>query len=86
MERLEIYDRLGKILRESTASEVDWGTVSEETTIESLGFDSLTILDLLFDIDEEFGLETSAKDILDIGTVGEMVTFLEKRLEGSPAP
>lgn len=81
MERQEIYDRLGKILRDSTASEVDWSQVSEETTIESLGFDSLTILDLLFDIDEEFGLETSAKDILDIGTVGEMVTFLEERIE-----
>ena len=80
MERKEIYDRLGKILRESTASEVDWSTVDESTTIESLGFDSLTILDLLFDIDEEFELETNAKDILDIGTVGEMVTFLEERL------
>ena len=82
MERQEIYDRLGNILRDSTAAEVEWSTVSEETTIEALGFDSLTILDLLFDIDEEFGLETSAKDILDIGTVGEMVTFLEGRLEG----
>ena len=82
MERQEIYDRLGNILRDSTAAEVDWSTVNEETTIEALGFDSLTILDLLFDIDGEFGLETNAKDILDIGTVGEMVTFLEGRLEG----
>ena len=82
MERQEIYDRLGEILKESSASEVDWSTVNEETTIEALGFDSLTILDLLFDIDEKFDLETNAKDILEIGTVGEMVTFLAERLEG----
>ncbi len=80
MERQEIYDRLGEILKEGSASDVDWTTVDEESTIEALGFDSLTILDLLFDIDEEFGLETNAKDILEIGTVGEMVTFLAQRL------
>lgn len=80
MTRQQIFDKLGTIFRESAATEVDWGAVTEESTIASLGFDSLAVLDLLFGMEEEFGFEVNPKDVLKIDTVGSMVTFLEERL------
>ena len=63
MTRVQIIERLGEVLQESsTNARVDWGSVTEATEIDALGFDSLTILDLIFDIEEAFGLEVPAED------------------------
>ena len=80
MTRKEIFSRLGTVFRAAAATEIDWDSVTEESTIESLGFDSLAILDLLFGMEEEFGFEVNPKDVLEIDTVGRMVTFLAQRL------
>lgn len=82
MKREEIHERLGKVAVEAAADPIDWSKVDDATTIESLGFDSLTILDLLYDLQEEFGVEIEAKQVLEIATVGEMVDFLAKRIDG----
>ncbi len=79
MEREELFLRIGTVIGESAHEDVDWTTATEETTIESFGFDSLAVLDLLFDLEGEFGVEISAKEILNIRTLGELVTFLEER-------
>ena len=80
MDRKELFDRIGKVIEESAVEEVDWGEVGEETPIESFGFDSLSVLDLLFALEQEFGVEIEAKEILKIETVGEMITFLGERM------
>ena len=80
MKREEIREKLGAIFTEASSSEIEWASVTDDTTIESLGFDSLTILDLLFDMEESFGLQVEASEILEVKTVGQMVGFLEERL------
>lgn len=79
MDRKGLFDRIGTVIDESAIEDVDWAEVSEETTIASFGFDSLAVLDLLFDLEQEFGVEISAKEILKVPTVGDLVTLLGER-------
>jgi len=72
----EIVSELREIMKESTEKPVDWSTVSLETSIESLGFDSLSILDLIYDIQQEFDVEFDAEELVSIQTVGELAEFL----------
>ena len=81
MERQEIFERIRNVVAESSASEVDLDNVTEDTTIAELGFDSLAVLDLLFDLEQEFGIQITAEQIQQIATVAELVTFLKTRLE-----
>ncbi|MDA0322340.1 MAG: acyl carrier protein [Verrucomicrobia bacterium] len=80
MTRDEIISKLRDIMKESTEKPVDWSTVSGESTIESLGFDSLSILDLIYDIQQEFDAEFDAEQLVSIQTVGELAEFLSSQL------
>ncbi len=77
--RAAVLDRLRDVLRDSAVEERDWDVVATETTIESLGFDSLTILDLLYDVEEEFGIALEPKQVVKVRTVGEMVGLLQEQ-------
>lgn len=72
----QIIGQLRGILVESSTIEYDWDSFGATTTIESLGLDSLTILDLLYDIEEEIGVHLEAKEVLKITTLGELVDLL----------
>ncbi len=74
-----IIGRLRDILRESSEEDRDWQKVGAETTIESLGFDSLSILDLLYDVDQEFDIHLEAAEVIDLRTVGEIAALLKER-------
>ncbi len=77
MSRADLLQRLGDVIEESSAEDVDWSDVTEETPLESFGFDSLSVLDLIFDLDQEFGTQLAAATILEMQTVGDLVTCLE---------
>ena len=74
-----IISRLRDIVRESSEEELDWDAICADTIIESLGFDSLTILDLLYDVDQEFGIHLEAAEVIDMKTVGEIADLLKER-------
>lgn len=76
----QIIDRLRVIMQDSTEKQVDWSTVTGETTIESLGFDSLSILDLIYDIQQEFEIQFEAEQLVSIQTVDELAGFLSRQL------
>lgn len=80
MERKDILKRLGDVIAESASEEVDWSTVDEDTTLESFGFDSLSVLDLIFDLDQEFGTEIEAAELLKMSTLGHLITYLNSIL------
>jgi acyl carrier protein len=44
------------------------------------GWDSLTHINLIIEIEEEFGLKFTVDDISDLKNVGEMVAMVEKKL------
>lgn len=74
-----VLQRLRDILEASAEEDRDWSQVDRTTTIESLGVDSLSILDLLYDIEQEFGISLSGSDVVSIQTVGEIEALLVER-------
>ena len=76
METKQTLDRLREVLESSSTQPVDWAKLSAETTVESLGFDSLSILDVLYGIEQEFGVELDAGHVMDLTTVGDLMDVM----------
>ena len=76
MDPTETLGRLREVLESSTTQVVDWTTLSAATTVEALGFDSLSILDVLYGIEQEFGIELDAGDVMDLKTVGDLMDVM----------
>jgi acyl carrier protein len=76
MTQQEIIDRLREAMQSSSIEEVDWQAVTAETTIGELGFDSLSILDLIYDVQQEFGIEFDAEELVNVNTVGDLADFI----------
>ena len=83
MSQDSILARLRTILSENAVEDRDWDQVDLKTSFEEIGIDSLSILDLLYDVDQEFGIHLEGSDVVDLRTVGEIVALLEKRLAES---
>jgi len=80
MEQEEIIKMLRHIMKQSSHEKVDWDTVTRESTIDSLGFDSLSILDLVYDIQTTCHVAFEAEELIGIKTVGELATFLKSKM------
>ena len=53
----------------------------DTTTAQDIpGWDSLTHINLIIEIEEEFGLKFTVDDIADLKNVGEMVSMVERKL------
>ncbi|MCZ6672602.1 MAG: acyl carrier protein [Verrucomicrobia bacterium] len=72
----KIIGQLLDICQETSTEERDWDSFGRDTTIEDLGLDSLTILDLLYDIEQEIGIHLEAQDVVSVRTVGEITDLL----------
>ncbi len=81
MIRDEILTTLKETMEASAPEPMDWDSITEETTIGELGFDSLSILDLIFDVQQAFGIDFEAQELVNINTVGELADFLEEELQ-----
>jgi acyl carrier protein len=81
MTKQEIMDQLRETMRASSPEPIDWDTLTAETTIGTLGFDSLSILDLIYDVQQAFGIDFEAEELVNINTVGELADFLEETLK-----
>lgn len=80
MENTEILQRLRSVMRGCSELSLDWDAVNTATPVAELGFDSLTMLDLLYDIQHEFGIQTEPEVLAEIKTVGDAVERIEKLL------
>lgn len=80
MTRQEILEQLRDTMKDTSPEPIDWDALTENTEIVSLGFDSLSILDLIYDVQQAFGIDFEAEQLVTIKTVGELADFLEKQL------
>ncbi len=56
--------------------------ITRDTTFESLGVDSLDIVEMTMAVEEEFGLEDmDEEDLSGISTVADLVRYLKSKLE-----
>ncbi len=53
----------------------------EASFVEDLGADSLDIVELVMDLEEEFGIEIPDEDAENITSVGEAIKYIEEKAE-----
>ncbi|WP_026689934.1 acyl carrier protein [Alteribacter aurantiacus] len=71
-------DRIAKIVSERLG--VDESEVKPEATFkEDLGADSLDVVELVMELEDEFDLEISDEDAEKITTVGDVITYIDKQ-------
>ena len=59
--------------------ELDASEITRESTFESLGIDSLDIVEMVMDLESELGVELEMED-QKISTFGELADFIESKL------
>ena len=74
-----IFERLIKLLSEQFGLEAE--DITEDTGMEELGADSVDLVELSMNLEEEFGIEEMGEaDIASIHNVGDLVNYLQKKL------
>ena len=59
--------------------ELDASEITPESTFESLGIDSLDIVEMIMDLETELGVELEMEE-QQIATFGELAAFIESKL------
>lgn len=72
-----ILEKLIKLLAEH--ADADPSTITEGTTFESLGIDSLDTVEMVMELEEELGVELELDEKVE--TVGELARFIEGKVE-----
>jgi len=72
-----MYDKL--VSYAAKQLELDPEEITRESTFESLGIDSLDIVEMVMDLESELGIELELED-QKITTFGEMADFIEAKL------
>jgi len=79
VDRKEIMGKVRKIISEKLGVEEE-KVVEEAKLIDDLGADSLDLVDLIMDLENEFGVKVDDSDIEKISTVGEVVDYITRKL------
>jgi len=79
VDRKEIMGKVRKIISEKLGVEEE-KVVEEAKLIDDLGADSLDLVDLIMDLENEFDVKVDDSDIEKISTVGEVVDYITKKL------
>ena len=72
-----MYEKLVKYA--SQQLELDASEISPESTFESLGIDSLDIVEMIMDLESELGVELDLED-QKIATFSELADFIDSKL------
>ena len=71
-----VLEKIAAILADHV--DCDASTITADTTLESLGIDSLDTVEMVMELEEEFDIELEIEEKLT--TVGEMVALIEEKL------
>ena len=71
-----MFEKIAQYL--SRQMDVPVESITEDTTFESLGIDSLDTVEMLMDLEQELNIDLELEEKL--STVGEFVAFVEERV------
>ena len=72
-----MLEKVIAILREYKQDETL--AVTESSTFSELGFDSLDIVELIMDLEQEFNIEIPDEELPKVQTVADIVGYLDKK-------
>jgi acyl carrier protein len=74
-------DVLATITEQLASFEVDASTVSAESAFDTLGLDSLDLVELSVRIEDAYGIDIEEDDLKDVTTVDKAIDLVLKKLE-----
>lgn len=75
-----MYERLVKLIAEQFSVEPD--QINEDTGFEDLGADSVDLVEIAMNLEEEFGIDEMGEDaIASIHNVGDLSNYIQAQLE-----
>lgn len=74
-----MYNRIRNYLSEQLDIPVE--EMSRDTTFESLHLDSLDMVEMIMDMEEELGVDFEMDADAKLETIGELAEFIEEKLE-----
>lgn len=74
---MDIKETVSKILE----AKVNVSNVKETDSLTSLGLDSLDLVEIMLQIEDEFHIEFSSDEIVNLSTVQDVLDIIEKKLK-----
>jgi len=76
-----VFEKIRKIL--SDQLEIDEESITMESDlVEDLKADSLAIVELIIDLEQEFDMDIPDEELPKVTTVKDVVTYIEKNVDG----
>ena len=75
---MDIYEQIKDFI--GVQFETDDGNINLDTTLDELGADSLDLIDLISDIENEYEIEIPNEVVSKIKNVGELVAVIEEKV------
>ena len=82
MNREAIVQGLRDLLTQQEQVKVDVSSIGEDTPIDRIGFDSISILDFIYDVEDRFQVPMEIASLVTMTRVGDLIDYLEARLVG----
>ncbi|WP_314793884.1 acyl carrier protein [Eggerthia catenaformis] len=72
---MEYFDRIKEVLNDKLHGK----ELTLDSSFRDLGIDSLDLVDLVFELEEEIGVEFEDEELISITTVKDLLTLIDKK-------
>jgi acyl carrier protein len=82
MKRPEIISALRELLRAQKQVKVNVDALDEETRLSQVGFDSISILDFMYDVESRFNVRADIAVLVSMERIKDLIDHLERKQAG----
>lgn len=82
MTRDDTISTLKELLLQQKQIKVDIEAISPESRLDKVGFDSLSILDFMYDVESRFNVQIPVAELVKMERVSDLIEYLAARAKG----